>query len=403
MDVKHFIKNSHKIRSLGEGTFGEVALYDTPKGRCVIKTTKLSDRSLGYPPDLLAELDVLVKLREIQGVINFEGVCFDSNDRKGFILLEPLDSDLYSWAKYETFDRRIKYLPRLISQIGDALMAMHKISLIHNDIKSDNILVKETSDGPMFKLADFGKATLVHDNKSRYGGITKYKPPYRSDIFLTEYWAFMVCMVETILGGRRMVNRDDVSKFYKSYEHVCNRQCEKKCQHSHKFDLKYYLEKNIGYNKSKKIPKVFWDFVNPILNDETTTIKLDLQKNGFAISQKILNDMCQNISTLEQHHPKFHIIKDKFKLRMERSGSLQYLPNFTNLFNKFLFLSPIELDDDTIHYYAEVAYIITAKRKCQHYRYFKSKSQFLEFQVAFLATVGFQIYVLNSSTIQKLV
>ena len=178
-----FLDKSTKIKDLGEGTFGSVSLYDTPHGQYVIKQTKLSDKSLGYPPDLLAEVDMLIKLRPLDHVVRLEGACFDLYERKGFMMLEPLDMHLYRWIKCESFDRRMKYLPRLIAQIGGVIGLMHRLKFVHDDIKSNNILVREDSHGPIFKLADFGKARQVLDERKPYGGIERYRPPIHKTIY----------------------------------------------------------------------------------------------------------------------------------------------------------------------------------------------------------------------------
>jgi serine/threonine protein kinase len=153
-----FLHNSTHLTTLGEGTFGSVGLYSTPRGHLVVKETKMQNKSLGYPPDFLNEVDFLIKLAPIRSVVNIEGICFDNDHRKGYLFMEPMKCNLWEWAKQTSFKKRIQNLRSLISMIGGALGVMHHFSLVHNDMKTNNILVDESSDGLVSKLADFGKS-----------------------------------------------------------------------------------------------------------------------------------------------------------------------------------------------------------------------------------------------------
>lgn len=162
---ENFKSECKKITKLGEGTFGKVSLYSTPTGNYVIKKTKINHESLGYPPDLLKEIDMLVKFKSLRNVIQIKGAFLHPTESRGYILLEPLDTNLDKWIEQTKFSERIKYLTKLIVEIGEVLAIMHKYFLIHNDIKPDNILIKMTDEGPIFKLADFGKSKRILDPK----------------------------------------------------------------------------------------------------------------------------------------------------------------------------------------------------------------------------------------------
>ncbi len=105
---RDFLSRSVKLQTLGEGTFGTVALYDTPTGRLVVKETKLQHKSLGYPPDFLNEVDMLIKLKPVKSVVSIHSLCFDNEQRRGYILLEPLESNLSKWARKTSFKERMR-------------------------------------------------------------------------------------------------------------------------------------------------------------------------------------------------------------------------------------------------------------------------------------------------------
>lgn len=423
-----FLDKSTKVKDLGEGTFGSVALYETPKGRYVIKQTKLSNKSPGYPPDLLAEIDMLMKLRPLENVIRLEGACFDSKEKKGFMLLEYLDTDLGRWIKHNDFNRRMKYLPRLISQIGGVLELMHRFGFIHNDIKSNNILVKETSNGPIFKLADFGKAAQVSDERKPYGGIERYRPPAHSNIYYSESWAFMICLTEVVIG-HKLARHMSIKDFYNIYMVKNN------------LDLKRYIKRQLEGDDCDDIPRSFWKVVYPIIDDyhlqqdrrrHGKYRKFDL--NGLSgLSSRSFRLVSEGLSRPERTHPGFIEIKDEFYKYFVQIKSEQLFESFAYLMNKFLWNGP-SLNPASIKCYAEVAMIILIKNKTRptsfkktslsfvpphnpllspsmygfgshrttsrtggldedEWIYFDSLNMFLEFERAFLAVLGFQVII----------
>lgn len=377
-----FLNKSERLQNIGEGTFGSVSLYNTSRGRFVVKETKMSHKSLGYPPDFLTEIDMLIKFRPIRTVVSIEGVCFDLEKKKGFILLEPLDTNLSTWARSTLFAERMRYIPDLIDMIAGTLALMHRFSFIHNDVKTNNILVKNTATGPLFKLADFGKSIYVIDTSVPYGGIGKYSPPKHRNVYVTEYWAFMVSLIEVIIGGRRMVTSDDSRDFYSIYTK------------RGKFDLFKYLQTILSPMQFASIPNVFWRFVQPLLTRSSPSISEGLSNINISISSKALKDVEDNISRVVPEQPGFKVIKQEFYDRIKKVGCIHNFYRFENIMNKFLHLSPLSLSEINLKHYAEVVYIIVVKSRAQHFRYFDDQDTFLLFERALLTLIGFQTTML---------
>lgn len=378
-----FIERSTKLETLGEGTFGSVSLYDTPLGRCVVKETKLSHRSLGYPPDFLNEVDTLMKLRPLKTVVTIKAVVYDEHQRKGFLCMEALDCNLSEWSRRNPFHRRIEYLGNIIEMIGSTLAMMHYFSLIHNDMKTNNILVQETSTGPFFKLADFGKSRFLTDSDAAYGAIEKYRPPASTSVYHSEYWAFMVSLTEVILGGHRMVNMESVDEFYEKYS-----------KRSGRFDLKRYLKNNLTSEEFAAIPRDFWKFVEPVLRSRRARVVGGLSDISVHLNMNTVHEIDACISREGSIDGQFFTIRNEFKQRFAEVGASDEFPRFTRVFNKFLSSIDQPVKKLYLKRYAEVAFVTVAPKKVTELNYFDDMHEFLLYHRAFLTSIGYQINVL---------
>ena len=56
----------------------------------------------------------------------------------------------------------IDMIPIVSLHLARGLEALHNHSIVHRDLKPNNILVNVSSNGPVFQIADFGIARLVH-------------------------------------------------------------------------------------------------------------------------------------------------------------------------------------------------------------------------------------------------
>lgn len=392
-----FINKSEKIQILGSGTFGCVALYNTPLGKYVVKETKdfnVNDKrhmSLGYPSDFIAEVDMLIKLRPLKTVVTLQGVCFDTAKKKGYILLEPLDSNLSQWARKTSFEERIAQLPNIITMIGCTIAMMHYFSFAHNDIKTNNILVHRNAETGeyIFKLADFGHSIYITDHSVHYCGIEQYCPPQPRGIFTSEFWAFMVSLVEVIIGNH-LVTTEKAINFYRPYITIT---------HLGRtiFDLSRYLQSKLKPEELKMIPSEFWKFVNPLINGSDSCITECLSQIGISLNINVIDEIYKNISRSVEIHPRFSIIENEFRSRFRSANLTKYFERFSRLYNKFLSLTPSDqhLSDTDIKHYAEVAYVIIARSKAGKFVHFNDSDMFLLFQRAFLMSVGYQTVVIQ--------
>lgn len=375
----NFSKNSKKIKSLGEGTFGRVFLCDTPNGTFVTKETKINNKSLGYPSDFLTEIDILLKFRKLPNIIKLQGIIFDVDQKKGCILLEVMSSNLSEWSKITPFDQKIQILPQLIKDLHTTLAILHTFQFIHNDIKTNNILVDTTSSPTKFKLADFGKAARIKDeNIISYGAIEKYQPPSVRNVYSCEYWALMVVVTEVILGTR-MVFMDDAKSFYSYYSKAGE------------FQIQRFLQEKLKPQDFARIPDEYWNFVYPIIRNKNAKLVTILEEN---YPYDLMRSIDQDISKSNERHHQFDMIKEEFKYILASLKLFDYYQRFSRLLNKFLSSLNEPLELTTLKCYAEIALSIVLKSKHRSYIYFKSEKEFLLFQRAFLHKIGYQTVIL---------
>lgn len=123
---------------------------------------------------LIAELSTLgcPFIRRHPNIVTIEGICWDfSRPREVWpviVLRKSRSGDLAKFMKNVNGKKLSLYdRLRLCSDIAEAIRAMHSISIIHGDIKPENILIFEDGANNIVpKLIDFGYSTLFAREQS---------------------------------------------------------------------------------------------------------------------------------------------------------------------------------------------------------------------------------------------
>jgi serine/threonine-protein kinase len=76
-----------------------------------------------------------------------------------FLVMEYVDGRSVEQVLDE--DPSLPWAITVLRQIADALEAVHARGIVHRDLKPANVLVEETLDGPVAKIADFGLSMLL--------------------------------------------------------------------------------------------------------------------------------------------------------------------------------------------------------------------------------------------------
>lgn len=112
------------------------------------------------------------------------------------------------------------YLNKLLLDVLHGLSFLHRKGIIHRDLKTQNILIKNTEDGPVARITDFGISKAVnseHSSSSVLMGTIEYMAPeqFNPDKYgiggkigtNVDLWSFGVMVYElltgtTLFGGR---------------------------------------------------------------------------------------------------------------------------------------------------------------------------------------------------------
>lgn len=155
-----------KIKTIGVGAFGEVALVqkiDTPNLYYAMKTLKKADvLERNQVAHVKAERDILAEA-DNEWVVKLY-YSFQDRDNLYFVMDYIPGGDLMSLLiKLGIFSEPLAKF--YIAELTLAVESVHKMGFIHRDIKPDNILIDR--DGHI-KLTDFGLCTgfrWTHDSK----------------------------------------------------------------------------------------------------------------------------------------------------------------------------------------------------------------------------------------------
>nr|XP_054759227.1 serine/threonine-protein kinase D1-like [Lytechinus pictus] len=100
------------------------------------------------------------------GVVNLEQM-FETPERV-FVVMEKLKGDMLEMILSSVHGRLFERVTRfLISQILIALKYLHSKSIVHCDLKPENVLLSSDGDFPQVKLCDFGFARIIGEKSFR--------------------------------------------------------------------------------------------------------------------------------------------------------------------------------------------------------------------------------------------
>jgi serine/threonine protein kinase len=113
-------------------------------------------------------------------------------------------------------------LKKLLTDVLNGLAYLHRNGIIHRDIKPANILIRETADGPVAKITDFGVSKALDAGKTEHSSALVVSIPYMAPEQLNvkkygiderigpnlDLWALGVTLYEVITGKVLFKNGD---------------------------------------------------------------------------------------------------------------------------------------------------------------------------------------------------
>lgn len=207
-------RNFSLKNKIGEGGFGPVYKGKLDDGR-LIAVKKLGSMSQQGAREFANEAILLSRLQH-KNIVNLYGYCIHADDRilvYEYVPNKSLDKFIFSKVEgqkvdAEVFDWRRRY--EVMVGIARGLLYLHEdapITIIHRDIKANNILLDERW---CPKITDFGIARLFPENlthvNTRVAGTNGYMAPEyfmhgslstKADIF-----SFGVLILELVSGQK---------------------------------------------------------------------------------------------------------------------------------------------------------------------------------------------------------
>lgn len=158
---------------LGKGTFGYVKEAQTTSGKIIaVKIYKSS--SIDISADIIREINIM-KLIDHPNIIKLLQVKASSGSIEIAIQHGGITLSEYMFTLLDF--HREEIAPQIFSQILLAVSYMHKIGVIHRDIKPDNILIKDD----IVRICDFSIAKKIIPSREKAHtykiGTSNYKAP----------------------------------------------------------------------------------------------------------------------------------------------------------------------------------------------------------------------------------
>jgi serine/threonine protein kinase len=203
---------------IGKGGFSRVyKAFDKRLNRWVaLKIYKGGEFADRYSP--IAEIRRVVNLdhSNICRYLDIEEIekenSFGEIETTQICVMELLDGGTF--AQYYNAHKDEKTLKKLLNDVLNGLSYLHKNGIVHRDIKPANILIKETIDGPVAKITDFGisKASDSVNNNSSSALIVSipYMAPEQLNVkkyginekitYNLDLWSLGVTVYEVVTG-----------------------------------------------------------------------------------------------------------------------------------------------------------------------------------------------------------
>uniref|UniRef100_A0A1I7T1V6 cyclin-dependent kinase n=1 Tax=Caenorhabditis tropicalis TaxID=1561998 RepID=A0A1I7T1V6_9PELO len=161
------------VNRVDEGTFGVVYRGKDKRTDEIValKRLKMEKEKEGFPITALREINMLLKAGNHPNIVNVKEILLGSNMDKIYMAMEFVEHDMKSLL--DTMSRRNKRFSigeqkTLMRQLLSGIDHMHKLWILHRDLKTSNLLMSHTG---VLKIADFGLAREYGDPLRKFTSI----------------------------------------------------------------------------------------------------------------------------------------------------------------------------------------------------------------------------------------
>ncbi|CAA90342.2 Cyclin-dependent kinase 11.2 [Caenorhabditis elegans] len=148
------------LNVIAEGTYGEVFRGKNTRTDEVValKRFKMEKEKEGFPITALREINMLLKAGAHENIVNVKEILVGSTKTEVYMAMEYVEHDVKSLIdKMRSRNQRFKtgQQKTLMSQLLSGIEHMHKLWILHRDLKTSNLLISHSG---ILKIADFGLA-----------------------------------------------------------------------------------------------------------------------------------------------------------------------------------------------------------------------------------------------------
>lgn len=191
------------IKKIGNGSFSDVYMVMDHKEK-ILKALKIIRSEYRFLAHAETEKNILLKI-SAQKVSNvgkiLEGFMFRSHP---CFVFDLYDVNLYQYIKKNNYlGLKVGTIKNIIKQILECLVGIHKLKIIHGDLKPENIVFAD-KENQQIKIIDFGSSNYVGKLTSNYIQSRYYRSPeivldlkYDTKI---DIWSFGCIAVELLIG-----------------------------------------------------------------------------------------------------------------------------------------------------------------------------------------------------------
>jgi len=212
------LKNYNIVRTIGKGAYGEVELIELKStNELLARKFNLLGPDYLFTSGTLNEINNFQIFNNCEGIINFKGICVEpstiSDDGYASLFFEYMDMDLKDWLRTKSTSFRLEKFLLFFKQISIGIINLHNGTISHNDLKTENILVKNDN---IFKLADLGISgnKFWVKNFNFIGGTVTSRPPESlaerdpNSYYFTssDLWSFGLCCIYFLTNYRLFTN-----------------------------------------------------------------------------------------------------------------------------------------------------------------------------------------------------
>ncbi|KAG2454523.1 hypothetical protein HYH02_000370 [Chlamydomonas schloesseri] len=151
-----------RVSELGKGAYGTVWRVAHRESGKHFALKQLPNTAYGMSEATLREISCLRELSGCPNIVGLHSVMTSPSARSTYLLMDLLDCDLHTFLQHAPIASELRVIKSVMFQVLNGLRYAHANSIMHRDLKPQNVLLGVTPSPPagapgvIVKLADFG-------------------------------------------------------------------------------------------------------------------------------------------------------------------------------------------------------------------------------------------------------